>query len=201
MKKLAKQEGGITLKFVEVAPEVYSALHNLKRTGWVDNGVKNPESVKEHTEALVRLAYELSPELSEEEKSGLVEMLEVHDWPEAIVGDEVILELRPDERKVLKENKFEREKAAMNKLCQDLPIGAEIFNLWIRHETSRDPAASFSRQLDKYQAVEKALYYEQTQGIKLFTEFLQYSINFINHPLLRAKIAVLQDKYNHGPVS
>lgn len=183
------------LKLESIAPMVYQALQDLKRTGWVKRQVENPESVKEHTEALITLAQELIPLLSHDETQGLLEMLEVHDWPEALHGDEVILELKPDERKALKEVKFENEKNALTIICKDLPNGEEIMSLWLRFETSDDPAAAFGRQLDKYQAVEKALEYEQSQGIALFDEFLRYSINFISHPVLLQRIDVLKEKW------
>ncbi len=184
------------LKLEKIAPEVYKSLHKLKRTGWIDMGVKNPESVKEHTESLVALAHELSDLLTEEEKDGLIEMLEVHDWPEAIHGDEVILELNPDDRKALKAAKFENEKKALQSICTDLPNGDAIMNLWLRFETSDDPASVFARELDKYQAVEKALEFEEEQGIELFDEFLTHSINFIHHPVLLERINTLKLRWN-----
>ena len=186
------------LKLESFAPKIYQSLQDLKRTGWVQRGVENPESVKEHTEALIALAQELIPLLSPDETQGLLEMLEVHDWPEALYGDEVILELKPDERKALKEIKFENEKKALTSICQDLSNGNEIVSLWLRFENSDDPAAVFGRQLDKYQAVEKALEYEQAQGIALFDEFLSYSINFITHPILLQRIDVLKEKWKKG---
>ncbi len=196
MESLESQNKKTVLKLEKVAPEIYQSLEDLKRTGWVDRGVENPESVKEHTEALVTLANELTPLLSEDEIDGLIDMLEVHDWPEAIHGDEVILELNPDSRKALKEVKFENERKALEKICKDIPGGDEIMALWLRFENSNDPAAEFGRQLDKYQAVEKALEYEQTQGITLFDEFLRYSIHFINHPVLLARIEQLKLKWS-----
>ncbi len=183
------------LKLEKIAPSVYQSLQDLKRTGWVNRGVENPESVKEHTEALMALAVELSQFLTEEETNGLVDMLEVHDWPEAIHGDEVILELNPNDRKALTEAKFENERKALESICADLPNSDEIMALWLRFENSDDPAAVFGRQLDKYQAVEKALEYEQAQGIALFDEFLKYSINFIHHPVLLKRIEDLKFKW------
>lgn len=183
------------LKREKVAPMVYQLLQALKRTGWVNRGVENPESVKEHTEALIMLAEELIPFLTKEEFDGLVDMLEVHDWPEAFYGDEVILELNPDTQKALKEIKFENERKALVQICDGLPGGEEIMALWLRFELSSDPVADFGRQLDKYQAVEKALEYEQTQGIVLFEEFLRYSIHFIHHPVLLERIEQLKLKW------
>lgn len=185
------------LKLAVIAPQVYQSLQDLKRTGWVMRGVENPESVKEHTEALITLAKELSPLLSSDETEGLLEMLEVHDWPEALHGDEVILELKPDERKALKEAKFENEKRALVEICAALPNGEKIISLWLRFENSNDPAAVFGRQLDKYQALEKSLEYEQAQGIALFDEFFNYSINFIHHPVLLRRIEDLKIKWRN----
>ena len=192
MESVEKENKKSLLKLEAVAPEVYRALQELKRTGWVMRGVENPESVKEHTEALLVLAEELLELLTEEEKDGLMDMLEIHDWPEAIHGDEVILELSPDERKTLKDIKFENEKRALATLCKDLPNSEEIMALWLRFETSDDAAAVFGRQLDKYQALEKSLDYEQEQGIALFEEFLVYSINFIHHPVLLERVEQLK---------
>lgn len=189
-------EGNKTvLKFEKVAPHVYAALQALERTGWVRRGVENPETVKEHTEALIVLAQSLMELLTPEETDGLFDMLEVHDWPEAIHGDEVILELEPEQRAQLKELKFKNEKKALERLCADLPNGAEIISLWLRFETSLDAAATFARQLDKYQAVEKAFEYEETQGIALFEQFRAYTLNFIDHPLLLDRIEALRLKW------
>ena len=183
------------LQYEAEAPEVYEALAALKRTGWVNAGVQNPESVKDHTIALIALAGEVAPELTDPEKNGLFAMLEVHDWPEALCGDEVILELEPNESKARKDAKLEREREAMERICAELPNGAEILKLWVRFETADDPAAVFARELDKYQAVEQALVYEEEQGISLFGEFLTYSINFIHHPVLLRRIDALRERW------
>jgi putative hydrolases of HD superfamily len=189
------QSGNSLLKFEKIAPEIYARLQAIKRTGWVEKGVHNPESVKEHTLALIKLALELTPRLTPEETDGLAEMLEVHDWPEALHGDEVILELDSSKRQQLKAIKFEKEKRALETLCAHLPNKQEILDLWLRFETSDDPASVFARQLDKYQAVELALEYEEAQSIPLFEEFLTYSINFINHPVLLGRIKNLEAKW------
>jgi putative hydrolases of HD superfamily len=184
----------LTLEFV--APTVYQSLQKLKRTGWVMRGVKDPESVKEHTEALILLARELTPLLLPAETTDLIEMLEIHDWPEVLHGDEVILELRNDERKALKAVKFANEQRALAQICAELPNGDEIMSLWLRFENSDDPAAVFGRQLDKYQALEKSLEYELAQGIPLFEEFLTFTVNFIHHPVLLHRIEELKSKWN-----
>ena len=182
------------LRFAHLAPDVWNALHDLKRTGWVNRGVENPESVQGHIIALRNIASNMEG-LTEEERDGLLDMLEVHDWPEAIHGDEVILTLNQEELRELKSNKFESEKAALSSICEKLgEDGKIIMNLWLRFETSQDSAASFARQLDKYQAIEKALEYEKVQGKLLFKEFLDHAKarNSITHPILLKKLELLE---------
>lgn len=183
------------LQFETEASGVYEALHKVKRTGWVRRGVENPESVKEHTVALLVLLQEIAHLLTEQELDCLAEMLEVHDWPEAIDGDPVILELNPELREKLLAEKFESEKCAMGCICAPLPDGNSYMDFWLRMELSDDAAAELGRQMDKYQAVEQAFRYEQEQGIEMFQDFLGYALNFINHPVLLDRIEVLKRQW------
>lgn len=82
----------MTLRYEETAKDVYDALKNVPRTGWVIRGVPNPETVYDHTVSLIKLADEMSNELqlTAKELDDLKHILEVHDWAEAVVGDEYI---------------------------------------------------------------------------------------------------------------
>ncbi len=183
------------LKFARFSPDVWKKLFELKRSGWIYRGVANPESVQEHTIALIHIAASLVV-LSEKEKDGLLDMLEIHDWAEAIHGDEVIISHDENEVRSLEAAKFKNEQTALNSICENLgEKGKEIMNLWLRFETSSDEAASLARQIDKYQAIEKALEYEKNQGIPLFKEFLDYSRRKITHPLLLKKIEKLENDF------
>ena len=183
------------LRFAEAAPQVWDALGNLRRTGWVNRKVENPETVQEHTIALRDIAATMDG-LSEQERDGLLDMLEVHDWPEAIHGDEVILSVDEQEHKTLHMSKFEKEQAALVSICASLgEKGEEILGLWRRFEAAADPASIFAKQLDKYQAIEKALEYEKAQGMPLFKEFLDYSRAKISHPSLLRRIEGLERQF------
>lgn len=188
------------LKFAHHAPDVWNALQELPRTGWVERGVSNPETVQEHTIALREFTISILdflPEFSDTENQEILNMLEVHDWPEAITGDEVIVTRDENEWRRLREEKFQREHTAMTTICEAIPIfGFEIFNLWLRFEEGRDPVSRFARQIDKYQVVEKAFEYEQ-RGEKVHTpEFIEYSEKIISHPLLLKKLLHLKEKVN-----
>ena len=193
---IPKIETTSELAFAQLAPEVWNELSKLQRTGWVQRGVENPETVAEHTMALKRLGKILG-EFSETERKELLDMLEVHDWPEAVHGDEVILHNGDDSVYAsLKSTKFEKEQNALRPICEKMgSVGKTIFNLWMRFETSDDAVANFGRQLDKYQAVEKALEYEREQRIELFREFFDYSKKYIMHPILVEQLERLEEEW------
>ncbi len=132
--------------------------------------------------------------LSDEEKNGLTDMLEVHDWPEALAGDEAILHSDEKQLDALKKNKAKKERVALEEICGKLgEQGKEIFALWERYEKRADPAASLASQIDKYQAVERALLYEIEQGVSLFREFdyYEWALGRITHPALLARLRKL----------
>ena len=177
------------------AYHIWEALGNIPRTGWVTRGVKEPESVQSHTVALRHIAY-FCDGFSENGRRNLIDMLEIHDWPEALLGDEVIVCNDPEEKKRLKATKFEKEHQAMKEICKSLDtVGETILYLWLRFETSDDPVARCARQIDKYQAIEKALYYEKTQGIVCFKEFFDYAKHDITHPSLVSMLKKLEEEW------
>lgn len=176
------------LKYAPLAPDIWNKLAAIPRTGWVRRNVSNPESVQEHILHARIIASNLTS-LTLQEKEEVINMLEIHDWPEVETGDIVIYTYNEQERRKLKLNKFEKEKEVMSNICSNLDeIGKEIFNLWLHLETSNSSLAKFSKEIDKYQAIEKALEYEKTQGIICFKEFLDYNGQFISHPELLEKL-------------
>ena len=114
------------LRFAPLVPEVWDKLCLLQRTGWVERGVKNPETVGEHILALRTLAFSLRNELRVDMEK-LLALLEVHDFPEAIVGDEVIISEMPEVEKVMRTSKFEREQTAMKTICEPLWVRLSLF--------------------------------------------------------------------------
>lgn len=182
------------LLVAHLIPEAWSELSRLQRTGWLKRGISNPETVAEHIVSLKQLAHELAV-FSGKEQDDLLLMLEVHDWPEALHGDEVIVTHDKVDRDAREKIKFANERRAMETICAPLgEKGAEILALWLRFENGDDAVATFARELDKYQAVEKALQYETTQGVAIFAEFLEFSHEFIYHPVLLARLEVLEKK-------
>jgi len=184
------------LKFAALAPEVWEALDKIPRTGWVRRGVKSPESIQGHIVALRQIAIRLFSKLqefSDEDKESLVNMLEVHDWPEALHGDEVIVTNDKEKKRELKTEKFKNELVAMAMICDSINGGGEIMELWLRFEKGGDPVSYFGKQLDKYQAIEKALEYEQNGETVSTQEFIDYAEKDFTHPVILEELSKVKD--------
>ncbi len=184
------------LRYAHLAPEVSKALSLLERAGWVKRGLKNVESVQEHTLSLRLIAITI-PSLNRQDKQDLMDMLEIHDWPEAINGDELAVSNNQQELVTMKKNKFIREAAAMGKICSELKEdqAKQIMDLWNRFESASDEIAELARQIDKFQSVEKALFYERTQNLPVFQEFRDYYNASITHPFLLERLKKLDKEH------
>ena len=79
-------------------------LKRLKRTGWIETGIPDPESVSDHTYRVTLLAMILS-DLKNLDTEKVLKMSMIHDLPESIIGD-----LTPDQKK---ENHQSTEDRAM----------------------------------------------------------------------------------------
>ncbi len=162
--------------------KVIKALHEIPRTGWVDRGVQNPETVGEHSDELIILANHFYPFVTNLDK-----MLKIHDWPETdkALGDIRTDSLCPPERRWTPENKYKAELAAMEKICLPLGVaGDELFQLWLEFEAGETERAKIAKQLDKLQAIKKAIFY-QTQGQTVVAqEFVDYNGPKITRPEL-----------------
>ncbi len=184
------------LRFPIGTESIWVALSSLPRTGWVQWGIPNPESVAEHILAVrsLAVAWREHITLSDQEFADLLAIIEVHDWSEVIVGDLVIM---GDETNVveLRSSKREREMAAMIKRCSGKSFGPEALALFKRYEFGSDQAAIYAKQLDKLQAVLLAAEYEKSYHMPgLLQEFVTYTDSYIDIPFLRQELERLQPK-------
>jgi putative hydrolase of HD superfamily len=179
----------------EAAAKVIEGLHAIPRTGWVRRGVENPETVGEHSDALVDLAQkvcETRPELNQEK---LERMVRVHDWPEYRTGDIVTVTPDAEERARLLKDKFALETAALESICSEMgPEGAEILALWHEFEAGVTPEAKMAKQLDKLQAMLKAWEYQSSGAPVRALDFIEYDGSKITDPLLLEWFQGLKEK-------
>ncbi len=186
------------LKYAELFPKVWKALGGIPRTGWVTRGVKNPETVQEHTISCRELVVDLIDVLTEFSMSDILDilnMLEVHDWPETIIGDEVIVTYNEIEKAKLKASKYEREYKAMLEICSGgvNSLGAQVLSLWIRFERRQDRKSSFAKQIDIYQSIEKAWEYQKSGENVLAQDFIDYYRKDITHRFLKEKMLEIEN--------
>ena len=188
------------LRYTDVIPEAWEALDKIPRIGWVKRGVKKPETVREHTISCRKLVIELIDSLTEFSMSDILEilnMLEVHDLPEVKTGDEPVITYNEEEKKKLKAEKFFREYNAMMEITKPLGTkGKEIFNLWLRFEKEDDRQSLFAKQIDKYQSIEKALWYQKNGESVVAQDFIDYYKKDIVHPVLKKRMNDMKKLYH-----
>ena len=179
------------LRFPE-ATEVIEKLKHLPRTGWLqwDISQADAETVFEHTQAARKMAVSYKDQLglSDDELKELIDMIEIHDWPEALVGDGVILGDEEDVEK-LRAHKKARELEAMATICDSLPDGAHILSLYVRYANGDDKLAKLTKQIEKLQAVFKAVEYENKyKKVGLTKEFIHYTKDLIHDSFLQTEM-------------
>ncbi|MBI5253255.1 MAG: HD domain-containing protein [Euryarchaeota archaeon] len=137
------------LKFLEEAGK----LKAVPREGWKMRGIKDCESVAEHT---FRVAF-IAMLLSEIEKCSMQKALKMsllHDLPESRVGD---LTRRSSNYR----QKREIEKKAMSKILKNLPgkLRKEYMQLWGEYREGRTREAKLVKYADKLEMLLQAKEY------------------------------------------
>ena len=122
-------------------------LKSLPRTGWIQNGVNNPESVASHSWGMSLLAMKLCPKNLDLSK--VLQICIVHDLPESIVGD-----ITPYDG-VSKDEKRNMESDAMKN------VAPEFFELWKEYEDQSSEEAKFVKRMDKLDMSVQAMIYKR----------------------------------------
>jgi 5'-deoxynucleotidase YfbR-like HD superfamily hydrolase len=175
------------LLYSKYYPNVIAKLEAIPRTGWLQWGIDSAENVWEHILETRKLAinYKEGLKLSEADLADILAIIEIHDWPEALVGDGVILGDEPNVE-VLRKYKKEREMSAMVAICDNGFAGAEILELYKRYHSGLDDNAWLVKELEKLQAVFKAEEYEKLLNKKgLTAEFVHYTKDLIKNDFLK----------------
>ncbi len=139
---------------------VLGKIKDLKRQGWCNLEVSNPESVACHSYGVALLAYLLCPK--ELNKQKCIEYAIVHDLAEIIVGD-----ITPDQNISL-EDKHKKEVAAMTQISGELNC-PNLLKDFEEYEAQETPEAKFVKELDRIDAILQAKYYDDDKR----TDFYQ----------------------------
>jgi len=132
-------------------------LKKIKRTGWIVKGIKDVESVADHTWRMSLLILILTPNNLDKQK--LLSMCIVHDLGEITIGD-----LRLESGKKVLGNVNQKQKKEINAV-RTLFSGVDNANKYIsllkEFFDQKTPEAKFLKQLDKLEMILQALEYEQ----------------------------------------
>ena len=156
--------------------QVVNKLKHLKRTGWVNSNVPEPETVASHMWRMGVMSM-LIPADADVDRVRCLKMCIVHDLAECIVGD-----ITPDDN-VLEADKHEREANAFHKLTRILTtdleesnnesdkdltsISRELIDLFDEYEQNATKEAKLVKDFDKFDMILQADEYERGMNTEL----------------------------------
>ena len=178
------QDWDTLLDFLEQA----GRLKRLRRKGWVDRGVAEPESVADHSYRLALLALLAGSLWPGIDVSRAVILALVHDLPEALAGDQTpfdrqleagvdpaqLFRSRPSYSPEAEAEKSARERAALRQMVARLPdeLRRLLSEAWEEYEAGVTPEARLVRQLDKLETALQAIEYRAEQPEITIDSFL-----------------------------
>ena len=131
-------------------------LKRLPRTGWLEVGVKDPESVAEHSYRTAVLAMMMA-DLQGLDAEKAMRMALLHDLAET--GD-----MTPEQKMRRGPASTREEDEAMTNILSTLPtsLAEKYRSLWEEYRTGASPEAETAVQADKVEMILQALEYEET---------------------------------------
>jgi putative hydrolase of HD superfamily len=200
---------GSILPFLQLA----NRLKTVRRQGWLDRGVDDPESVADHSWSVALLGWLLAAGRPGLDRDRVLLLGLVHDLPEAVVGDATPFDHLRDESgnipiehfttppEYLAESraaKQQRETDGIRELVAPLPddLAAGIRSAWREYDQGRTAEARFVKQIDKLETVLQALLYQDDQPDLTIDSFIQGADRDIRDSLVRQLFEGLLDNGN-----
>jgi putative hydrolase of HD superfamily len=156
-------------KDIERIVHLHTRLITLKllpRTGWLQRGMMNVESIAEHTFSVASLALMVGDIHADMDRGRVLAIALLHDIAEALVGD-----LPFSARRLFgAEAKQQAERRAMIELLEGLPQADEYLALWEEYVEGSSREARLVKQLDRVEMLAQALAYERA-GHRAMAEF------------------------------
>ena len=128
-------------------------LKKLKRSGWIERGVEDPESVASHSYSVALLTMIIA-DLRGLDPSNLLRMALIHDLAESITGD-----LTPRMKERMRVEELERR--FFEDLMKGVPeeVARKYLDAWRRYSTSSDELAKLVKDIDKLEMGLQAVKY------------------------------------------
>lgn len=148
--------------------DFYGYLDKLKRTkraGWVKAGIKDSESVSDHSFSTSVLSMILAPKLKVDTEK-FIKMALIHDIGESVIGDVLWYnkDKGVDKKKLSKKEKDEGD--AMRKILKILG-GNEYLELWTEMEEKKTKEAIMHKEIDRLDLALQAFFNEKRTGVDL----------------------------------
>ena len=158
----------MNIKNTQQLIDIIGKFKDLKRTGWINHHVKNPESDADHSFSVALLALLLAPKSLNMEKC--LKLALVHDLAEVYAGD-----YTPNDS-IAPETKADLEYKAVERIAKEIEQG-DLIELFAEYEAKKTKEAIFINALDKIDNVITATYYDQKKRApgKLQDEFGEYA--------------------------
>jgi len=180
---------GMDGKLLDFFQEI-NKLKRIKRSGWVVDKVKDPESVADHSfRTAVMCMFLGDPKRIDLDKA--IKMALVHDIAEARIGD--IITYYRYSKAVPLEEKREKERKAITEMASGFKGGEELLELWREFEERKTEEARFVKQVEKLEMALQALEYEN-EGYDLREHYYQEANELISDPELRKILDKIMDK-------
>lgn len=141
-------------------------LKLLPRTGWLQRGLQNVESVADHSFGVAALALVVGDLYPELDRAKLLATAILHDMAEALIGD-----LPASASRLFgKAAKHGAERKAMIELLGGLPLADGYLELWEEYSQAATPEARLVKALDRLEMLAQTLAYERA-GARGLGEF------------------------------
>jgi len=164
------------------ALSLMARLKRTRRTGWVDSGVADPESIADHSQRCAMCALLVAAEDPSLDRNKLVQMALVHDVGESLVGD-----VTPSDTHISHAAKAAAEDAAFRRLDALAGTSAAapgLHALWREFEDGQTPEARVVQQLDKFEMILSACEYERAQPGLDLSRFFAATRGLFVHPVI-----------------
>lgn len=189
--------GQSLLTFMELAIR----LKQVRRQGWLDRGVRDPESTADHSWGVALLAWLLAGERDDLRRDRVMLLALVHDLPEALAGDATPFDEFRDEAGTIASDHFanepkydakaqrqkqDRERAALDEMLGHLPpqLAGELRDAWEEYERAETPEARFVKQIDKLETLIQAEAYRLAQPDLVIESFRRGTRRDVSDPQL-----------------
>lgn len=170
-------------------------LKKVPRTGWIINGVKDPESVAEHCLGTAFFALALARAEGMDDKKIFL-MASAHDLAESVVGD-VVWEDGHKKDYATRDEKEDLEREALADICE--AFGPDIKDLVLEYMELKSPEALIVKEADKLEMVMQALRYEPEVAQDTLLKFWTGSAKYFKSKLSRELFTQMLEKSNMSP--